>query len=172
MTQGGAERTTEESQEEKIIKATQDVLPDLCQRRILSSTGSEAVLASRLIAYGFETIDDLKNLANQFKNEGVDKLVWTSMREKSPNWTKHEIARICLVISNPAHGDTLALVYTKCSSNVEIESCLHGPWVNKLVDMFNDLSFHTHRSDFHDSVRPDLLMQFDPKIHPTNGQSG
>ena len=64
------------------------------------------MLASRLIAFGFKTIDVVKNLGDELKNEDLDKLASTSIREKSPIWVMHKISRLCHVINNLAEDNT------------------------------------------------------------------
>lgn len=150
----------------EVSKVTQTILQNACKRRKLSSSGAKKVLAARLVGAGFKTAAMARQLSVEFERDGVDVSASGNLREKAPNWTIHETARLCHVIQSPLHSTTLARLYCKPASRAELDRGRHDPWTSEFAAMFNDEDFTPRTPDCHNGVTEDILAAFDPLLHP------
>eukprot|EP00171_Calliarthron_tuberculosum_P004659 IDg4659t1 len=148
----------------EVSRVTQTILQNACKRRKLSSSGAKKTLATRLIGAGFKTADVVRQLSGAFERDGVDASASGNLREKAPNWTMHETARLCHVIQSPVHSTSLTRLYCKPASRAELDRGRHDPWANEFADMFNDDNFTPSTPDCHNGVTEDILAAFDPLL--------
>lgn len=150
----------------RLMPARQNILKNACKRRRMSTTGSKAELAARLYGAGFKTMDAVQQLATEFNRTGVDPLASVHGRTKTPNWSKNETARLCHVIQDPRHSTELARLYNKPANRALMDMPRRDPWAFEFASLFNDEEFRPVRPNEHDGVTADVLLSFDPNIHP------
>lgn len=143
-----------------VSKITQTALQNACKRRGLSSSGTKAILVFRLKAAGFKSMDDIRRLSQEYKSDGGDKLASSNVRNKAPNWTRHETARLYHLINSPLHSTTLARLYKKPDGHAELDAKRHDPCANEFADLFNDDEFtSSYKHNLHPHLRQGGLFK-------------
>jgi len=154
-----------ESRIDDLTKTTQAVLQNACKRRKLSTSGTKSVLSTRLIGAGFKSLSVVKKLSDDFILNGVDVSALSSVRDKAPNWTLHESARLCHVMNDPRNSTALVRLYNKPASRAELDMGRQDPWVHEFAALFNDKSFQPSVPEPYDGVTSDILGRFQPNRH-------
>jgi hypothetical protein len=157
------------------VNLTQGVLQLACKRVGVSSSGAKAVLLGRLGHAGRTSYAEIKKLAEEFEDtrERIPSAsgMGTS-RDREPNWTKHETARLCHVISDPRNSTALRNLYNRAESRAEIDQGRHDPWSNEFPDLFNTKSYEPDVPLISGGAVQTELDQFDPGWHPHERSGG
>jgi len=113
------------------MAVTQQVIQRACKRRRLSMNGSEKVLVKRLKDAGYSGVQIVTKLAEEFATDGVVSRgpnEGLQARERQPNWSPSELARLCHVIADPRHATAVAALHQRFENRGELERGLHDPW--------------------------------------------
>jgi hypothetical protein len=137
-----------EPSKKELVSLTQSVLQTACKRAVVSWSGSKAVLVSLLAKQKFADVESVQRLASEYDanpermqiqgelgNSGI------GSRDREPNWSKNEYARLCHVVCDPRNATALTALYNRPESRAELDNGRHDPWSNEIPAMFNDPQF-------------------------------
>jgi hypothetical protein len=90
------------------VNLTQAELQAACKRIHVSSSGAKAVLVNRLATKGFKYLQQVRQLAIEFEEQGRSKDVLhltnvANQMQKSANWQRSEYFRLVLILADPTN---------------------------------------------------------------------
>ena len=144
---------------------SQQALRSACKRRRLSSSGKKMELAKRLSRAGYNNADEINKLAEEYEAGGrMSEDGAEQCRGREPNFTKHDIARLCHVIVDPRHSVILRKLYNKPENRAELDAGRVDPWSREFVEMFNDPLFQPEPPIAAGGACQETIALIDPKI--------
>jgi hypothetical protein len=145
------------------------VLQTACKRAGVSCSGSKAVLVSRLAKRKFTDVESVQRLASEYdanpermQNQGELGNSGICSRDREPNWSKNEYARLCHVICDPRNATALTALHNRPESRAELDNGRHDPWSNEFPEMFNDPQFCPDVPEISGGAIQEEIDQFDP----------
>ena len=148
------------------ISATQALLQLACKRKRLSSSETKHKLSERLSGVGVSSAIHVRTLALEVQKSGADEAVDATGKQKAPNRTSHESARLCHVIADPRHATAISRLYNKIDNRAELDQACNDLWYAEFVDLFNSEDYNPVVTDGKNGVTDDLILRFDPTEHP------
>ena len=169
----GTSSDTERVSSRQPRKLTQAILSAALRRIGLSGSGAKSVLTDRLKKAGVTDCSRIIELSCMWEDhKTVDSQAQTRTcragvdRGRAPNWTKHETARLFHVIADARHSTIVARMYQRVETRSELDAGRHDPFAHEFLELFNDDTFHPDIPEAVCGITEDLLLQFDPELHP------
>ena len=130
------------------------------------SSGTKRKLSERFSGVEVSSAIHVRKLALEFQKSGADEAVDATAKQKAPNWTSHDSARLFHVIADPRHATAIGRLYNKIDTRAELDQARNDPWSAEFVDLFNSEDYNPVEPDGKDGVTDDTVLRFDPTEHP------
>ena len=138
-------------------------LQEELRRRGLPIYGTKAQKRNRLIAHMQGPVGDGRMQSPEDKRmvPRGEREKHTNDRTRSPDFTKHEFARLCEVVASPEWTVALQRTVNPAATREELDAGIEDAWCREIEDAFNDPGF---RPDGYRAVEG--LEDIDPNLHP------
>ena len=137
----------------------------------MSGSGTMSILIARFDRRGVASYAKILELKRPYKEAGPN-IAEGNGRNRAPNWTKEESARLCHVIADSRNATLVAKMYQRITTRAELYGQRHDPIAEEFRMLFNNSDFNPEPREACDGVTLDILLRIDPsnRRHIRDGQ--